>query len=78
MAEGDGRGPVSRHGQLRWSEDRELKESGFLIMRLGDRRDLKVFGGLVVHDGDCPHPQGPCDCPGGPLTIQPRPSRSAP
>ena len=72
----DGRGVVSRHAQERWSQDRHVREVGFLVMQLGDRRDIHVFGGLVIHDGACEHPDGPCTCEGGPLTIVPRPPRA--
>jgi hypothetical protein len=43
---------------------------------LGIRRDVKAFGGIVVHDGCCDHPEGPCTCEGGPLRIEPRPPRA--
>lgn len=66
----DGRGPLSRHAQAKWSRDSDLVELANQIGRLGLRRDLKAYGGLVIHDGDCPHPQGPCQCE--PLTLEPR------
>jgi hypothetical protein len=72
----DGRGPLSRRGQQRWSADRQLVELARLMGELGIRRDVKAFGGIVVHDGCCDHPEGPCTCEGGPLRIEPRPPRA--
>lgn len=70
MSKYDGRGQLSRRGQIRWSADKQLKEISFLLGLLGLRKDVKVFGGLVIHDGHCPHPDGHCSCE--PLTIEPR------
>ena len=70
MSRHDGRGPLSRRAQAKWSADSNLKALSYEVGRLGLRKDVKAFGGLVVHDGDCPHPDGPCACE--PLTIEPR------
>lgn len=66
---------ASRWLQIRRSEDRQLVRAAVELRELGERRDLKVFGGLVIHDGDCPIPEGDCNCEGGPLRLVPRRSR---
>lgn len=37
------------------SKDAEVRD-------LVESRLWKLEGYLVVHDGDCPAPEGPCDC----------------
>lgn len=59
-------------GASRWLARRGHDRDRQLIRELGERRDLKAFGGVVVHDADCPHPEGPCNCDGGPLVLEPR------
>lgn len=44
------------------SKDRQLVRAATEVRELVERRDWKLEGYLVVHDGDCAHPQGPCDC----------------
>jgi hypothetical protein len=73
MSKVDGRGPLSRRAQAKWSADKQLRELSFLLGQAGLRKDIHIFGGLVVHDGTCPHPAGPCDCE--PLALEPRPPR---
>lgn len=66
----DGRGPLSRHAQAKWSRDKQLIRLGVELGEAGLRRDIKVFGGVVIHDGCCGHPESPCDCE--PLVLEPR------
>jgi hypothetical protein len=66
----DGRRPLSPRAQERWSNDKHLRELGYLLGRLALRRDIKAAGLVEIHDGDCPWPQGDCACE--PLKLEPR------
>lgn len=66
--------PLSRRAQQRWSDDKQVRELGHDIGRIGLRKDLKVEGGLVIHEAACSHPQGPCNCE--PLRLYPQPPTS--
>ncbi len=44
------------------SQDRQLLNAAFELATLAHRRDWKVEGYVVVHEADCPAPEGVCDC----------------